>query len=132
MKDKVIFCFLIILLIFLSVSTSVLADSTDLNSLSNAIKTHKDVSGLLKGEGKDTIYGLGRDFLNIVRYMAITWILIKLMFLFMDFKNAGEDPGTKASIKTKAVWLVLAVVFSVNFWTIFSFISKAISKFNLL
>lgn len=95
----------------------------DLNSLRAALNNNSGAK-YLDGQGKAELMGVSRDAFNIVRVIVVTIIMLKIFRLYGEFANAGENPAIKAKIKTKATWLALGLIFTINFWNIYSFLSK--------
>jgi hypothetical protein len=102
----------------------------DLNSLSNAVKNTESLP--LTGNGGDLLRGLSKDLFNIARYLVITMLLVKVLMLFMDFSNAGDNPQLKALIKSKTIWLGLGIIVAINFWTVYGEIARVMSNISLL
>lgn len=140
MKSKVFLLItLVIILILMSAiafaetSTTELGDNTeDLNSLSEAVKRNRNISHMLDTEGKEVIFGLSKDLFNIARYVVITALLARALMLFFDFQMAADAPEAKARIKSKALYLTLGLIFSLNFWKVWDYVGEIIGKISLL
>lgn len=104
-------------------SNLVYAEKESYNSLRTALNSNSGTK-YLKGEGKSELIGLTRDIFNIVRVIVVTVILLSIFKLYGEFTNAANNPSVKASIKTKTIWLSAGLVFTINFWNIYSFIAK--------
>jgi len=120
----------IAMILILLVSGVVFADDIpdeNLSSLSSAIKNNP-VS--LSEAGGNTLMGMSRDFLDIVRYIVVTALLVRMVMIFLDFSNAGDNPQLKASIKSKSIWLSLGIIFAINFWTIYRFTAGVMSNLS--
>lgn len=126
MKYKIL---IILVLVLLTTSTITLAE--DLNSLNQAIKDNADVIDSL-GDGRDILIGMSKDFFDIARYIIITGIIISVFLMYLDFGNAADNPQLVTKIKDKALWHVLGLLFTLNFWSIYNFVRGVLSKINLL
>lgn len=127
MNKKVL---LILVMILLISSTVAIAEKEDLSSLNSAIRSQRSIERIFKGESKDILMGMVKSFFDIARYAVIFYILMRLFAMYADFANAGDRPEVVASIKSKAMWHLLGLLFSLNFWSIFTFITRTASKFN--
>lgn len=132
MKKKAVVIVIILILLLTTVAFGEDAEtvSEDINSLSRAIKTTDSIS--LSGSGGNLLKGLSLDLFNIARYLVITALLVRVIMLFMDFSNAGDNPQLKASIKSKAIWLSLGIIFAINFWSIYGETARIMSNISLL
>lgn len=101
----------------------------NLNSLKTAIKNSEGIP--LSTSGGRILVGMSRDLFNVARYVVITALLIRLLMMFVDFSNAGDNPQLKATIKSKSVWLSLGVIFALNFWSIYTFTANVMSNLSL-
>lgn len=117
------FKFILVLVALLLMSNLVYAEKESYNSLRTALNSNSGTK-YLKGEGKSELIGLTRDIFNIVRVIVVTVILLSIFKLYGEFTNAANNPSVKASIKTKTIWLSAGLVFTINFWNIYSFIAK--------
>ena len=122
----------LLIVLVLIILISGVAIGEDLNSLSSAVRNNRDVSSMLGSEGKQVIFGLSRDLFDIARYVVITGLIVRAVMLFVDFSNAGDNAQLVAQIKSKVLWLSLGIIFSTNFWQIYSYASRIISSIRLL
>ena len=129
MKCKVL---LVLFLILFISSTVVVATSEDLGSLNDAIKSQSNIGSIFSGDSQNILMGLSKSFFDIVRYAAFVYIIIRLFMLAMEFEAAGNAPETKASIKIKAMWHVVGLLFAMNFWTIAKFLMRIADNFNFI
>ena len=90
----------------------------------NALKSKE--KGLIEEGAMTNIQKLSRDIFNIIRYIVIAYLVIKLFGLFSQFSNAGDNPQLKASLKTRLLWTAGGLVLALNFWYLYSFISKIV------
>lgn len=116
-----------ILILLVSYVSFASVPEEDLNSLSSAIKSNP---ADLSSTGRNALVGIGGDFLNIARYIVITTLLVRMVMLFIDFTNAGDNPQVRATIKSKTIWLSLGIVFAVNFWTVYRFMANTLSNLS--
>lgn len=133
MKHKIYI--LIILILVMLVSNVAFADEKpeeNLSSLNEAVRENRNISNLLDPEGKAVIFGLSRDLFNIARYIVITAILVRGIWLFIDFSNAGDNPQKISQIKSQIIWLSLGIIFSINFWQIYGFATNVVTNIRLL
>lgn len=129
MKSKTLLLTIVLLLL---ISNVVVAQVEDLNSLSKAIKDNASISDKLGTEGKTVLMGMSKSIFDIVRYIVISFILIKIFAMFMEFQDAADAPDKRASIKTKSMWGVIGLLFALNFWSIYEFATSILNKINLL
>lgn len=129
MKRAVIILFVLILLSSSFVFAEEGSIAEDLDSLNRALDS---VNGIpLSGDGGRVLMGMSRDFFNIARYIVITALLARMLMLFIDFSNAGDNPQLRATIKSKSIWLSLGIIFAINFWTIYRFTANVMYNLSL-
>lgn len=122
---------LIVVLLLISNSIALADNNDNLNSLSTAIKENKNISHLF-GESKITLMGMSKSLLDVARYIVLTFGIIRLFMLGIQFGNVGDSPAIKVGIKTKAIYYLLGILFVLNFWSIIEFASDTFSKIKLL
>lgn len=129
MKRAVIILFVLILLSSSFVFAEEGSIAEDPDSLNRALDS---VNGIpLSGDGGRVLMGMSRDFFNIARYIVITALLARMLMLFIDFSNAGDNPQLRATIKSKSIWLSLGIIFAINFWTIYRFTANVMYNLSL-
>lgn len=129
MKRKVL---IITALILLITSTVCIAETEDLSSLNEAIKSQSNIFSVLSGTSEDILIGMSKSFFDLVRYIAITYITTRLFLLHKSLGEGGDNPQLLASVKSKALWHVLGLLFSLNFWSIVKFSMDIANKLNFL
>lgn len=114
----------LVLVIILGMSGLALADGNLGDDVVKALKS-KD-KGLMGDGAMSSIEKGSRDVFNIVRYFVIASLMITAFALFSQFSKAGDDPRLKASLKAKLAWTAGGLVLALNFWYIYSFVSKIV------
>lgn len=130
MKIKIRLTFLIFFFVLI-IGQSVFASNVeDYNSLRNAID-RVNPTKYLGQEGKASIIGLAVDLIDIIRYVSVTALVIKLYLTFKDIKDVNEDPKKLSKLKNRFIYVSLGMVFLGNFWEIYEYLIAIAKKIRI-
>lgn len=134
MKKQIILKMLLLIILINIIIIPSISYSNEINydSLNSAIKSKKNVSYLFSSnsEGMD-LMDMTKSVFNVIRYIILAGAIIRLFLLYGEFANVGDNPQIIASIKNKAIWYILGIMFILNFWTIVKFANDIFTKVKL-